>query len=327
MGKTLHQENILVTGGAGFIGSHLVEHLVSLGARVTVYDLFDHNYGGNKFNLRNVEQDVDIIQGDVCNEKSLRDALHGHTIVYHLAAQLSRVISNKKPRKDLKYNNLGMLNLLKATMDTESVHTIIYTGSQAQYGKNSDDILKVNTRMEPVDIYGANKLACENYLHVFGRRNDVCTNTVRLTNVYGPHSQLENPSYGVINQFIKAVVLDETLTVFKPGTMLRDFVFVEDVVKSLVSCAKVNNDGESYIVGSGDSISIKRLADILVDLSGRGRVKLTDWPDEWSTVKVGDIRVDTSKAEAQLEWSPAWSIRNALKETLRFYRKYSNHYV
>jgi len=327
MMSSFKNKSVLVTGGAGFIGSHLAERLVELGSNVTIYDSFSKEYGANRFNISHMRDDIEVVEGNVENKDKLEKALEGKDIIYHLAAQLSRKISNGKPKKDLTYNNIGTINLLESIDSNDGKKEIVYTGSQAQYGKTNGNVIDEKTKQSPVDIYGANKLACEHYMKIYNRRKEISCYTLRLTNVYGPRGQIQNPNYGVINQFIKSAIEDETLNVFDPGSMMRDFIYVSDVVDCMTECIKTGNAGKPYIVGSGSSTTIKNLAELIVKVSSRGSVRIAPWPKGWSDIKVGDIKVDISSTREDMDWNPNTGLEEGLEETISYYQKHFKKYL
>jgi UDP-glucose 4-epimerase len=316
----------VVTGGLGFVGSNLTRRLVHEGASVTVLDARLDAYGSNEYNLEGVRQDVDVVELDVRDGDSVREHVAETDYVFHLAAQLSRPISMNEPVTDLQINCEGTLNVLDAAAAGDDPPKVLFTSSQAVYGRPNSLPLTEQTPPNPLDMYGAHKLAGENYTKIYRQSHGVDTTVVRLTNVYGPRAQLHNPNYGVIQRFIRRALTDDTLTVFEPGTMLRDFVFIEDVVEGLLS-AITTDERSLYLVSSGESTSILELAERIVETADSGRVELTEWPEDWDSIKVGDIRTDPSQLSRDTGWEPTTGLEDGLPETLSFYEENREEYL
>ena len=327
MEKKYENSNVLITGGLGFIGSNLTTRLVGTGANVTLFDSLEPKYGGSLFNISSVKKEINIINNDIRDSKELQRSVENQDYIFHLAAQLSRPVSVNKPIYDSRINCLGSLELLEAVRQSDSTPSVVYSSSQAVFGKPTTLPLTENSRENPIDIYGVNKLASERYFYLYHKIHGISTNTLRLTNVYGPRAQLINPKYGVINKFIRAAIEDNELTVYEPGTMTRDLVFVYDVVDALMKAGVQDPSGENYIIGSGKSISIKELANMIVDIAGSGTVTMTSWPEDWDSIQVGDLRFDISKATVELDWEPTISLHDGLVETIQFYQRNKDNYL
>lgn len=318
--------DVLVTGGLGFIGSNLVHRLVESGSDVTVLDSVDDEYGGNWFNVAKVEDSIDVAIGDIRDEGTIIDLIDGKDFIFHLAAQLSRPISISDPQFDVTVNCTGSLNVLQGARESSTNPIVVFTSSQAVFGSPSELPLTEESPDDPIDIYGANKSAAENYFNIYQQVHGVSTRSVRLTNVYGPRAQLDNPKYGVINKFVRLAFQGETLTVYEPGTMRRDPVFVGDVIDGLLLAGTEGDAGEDYIIGSGKSFTIKALASTIVDAVGQGSVELTEWPEDWDSIRVGDIEVDNTKARRELGWEPNVSLKEGMKRTADYFDGNLNEY-
>jgi UDP-glucose 4-epimerase len=225
---------VLVTGGLGFIGSNLAHELVNRGAEVHLLDARLSEYGSNPANVAGIRDEVRITEADVRDRSGVESPVQSSDVVFHLAAQLSRTVSNEQPATDASINCEGFLNVLKAAESAESSPRVVFTSSQAVVGSPPSLPFDEETPAAPLDVYGANKCAGEHYCRIFDRSRDVPALSVRLTNVYGPRAQLSNPNYGVIHNFIASALRDGSLTVFEPGTMERDFIHVSDIVDGLL---------------------------------------------------------------------------------------------
>lgn len=317
----------LITGGAGFIGSNLAHELVNKEVDVTILDTMSNKYGANKANLDPIQSEVDLVIGDVRDEDIVAELVNNVDAVFHLAAQLSRPISMENPEHDLDINCRGTLTVLEAVRKENPDIPVVYTSSQAIFGKPVELPATEETPPNPVDIYGTHKLAGEQYCRVYHQAYGIGTISLRLTNVYGPRAQLDNPNYGVINKFLRLALKDETLSVYKPGTMIRDPIFVDDVVHVLVSVVERDVSGETFVIGSEQQVPIRELAKTIVETVGKGSVKLVPWPDKWASIRIGDIYVDASKARNRLDWEPQVKLISGLKQTFEYYRDRFDQYI
>lgn len=319
-------KSIVITGGMGFIGSNLARYLVDYEADVTILDSKLDDYGANEFNVEDIESKLSIADVEVRDSDGIRPYIANADIVYHLAAQLSRTESQENPQKDAHINAEGTLNVLEASRRAEVSPRVVFTSSQAVYGAPESLPLTEETTPDPIDIYGVNKLAAEKYCRVYREVHEIETTVVRLTNVYGPRAQLHNPNYGVINKFIKRSLLDQPLTVYRPGEMCRDFIHISDVVEALLAVSRPT-PSSLYLVATGNSTSIKELANRIVAITGSGTVDLVEWPSDWGGIRVGDITANPSRLITETDWEPSVTLNDGLKRTLEFYEANFEKYV
>jgi len=253
---------ILVTGGAGFIGSHLVKKLIELGYTVRVLDNLSR---GKKQNLNGVLNRLDFLVGDVRNRQVVGQAVEGVDAVIHLAALIDVHESKEKPIMYHEVNCTGTLNILEAAKG--EVEKLIYTSTAAVYGNPLKLPVSEEDALNPVSPYAASKLSAENYCMAYLRSYGLRVAILRLFNVYGPGQSLEGYA-GVVPKFIYRISRNLPPTIFGDGTQTRDFVFVDDIVKSILRAMESDAIG-TYNVGTGLSVSIRSLAEMLLDLMNR----------------------------------------------------------
>jgi len=307
---------ILVTGGAGFIGSHIVESLVKNGAEVTVYDNLS---SGSMDNLRRVEEGIEFVKADILDRSKLAAAMKGKDAVSHQAAQLEIMLCTSNPLKDLEINTIGTLNVIGAARGA-GVRKVINASSACVYGQAVSVPENEEHAKNPNWAYGVSKLAAENYCNIASQAGDIeCTN-LRYAIIYGPREW-----YGrVLTMFIKRVLEGKPPVIFGSGNQLRDFTNVSDVVDFHNMC--MENDraiGESYNVSSGVGTSVKELADIVVNASGK------DLKPVYENVKEGEksghmpfrvrlpaelerMVLDNSKARS-LGWFPKTKLEDGIR--------------
>jgi UDP-glucose 4-epimerase len=301
---------VLVTGGAGFIGSHLVKALIEQGDQVRVLDDLS---SGTKENLAGLE--IDLIVGDIRDNGLVERATAGVEIVFHLAAMISPAESMKDPLRCYDVNVNGTLNVLwKAHVS--GAKQVVLASSCAIYG----DASKASSESDPVNPispYAGSKLAAENVASMFSRVYGLSTINLRYFNVYGPGQMADSPYAAAIPIFIAAMHSNMSPTVFGDGHQTRDFVYVSDVVRANLIAAKAERpSGEVYNIAGPTSVSILELLAGLKDiLPGGGEVV-------FAPPRPGDIlhsRADRSKAEGALGYRPEIALEQGLQRTVQWY--------
>lgn len=309
---------ILVTGGAGFIGSHLADRLVALGHRVVVIDNESTGLG------ENVPAAARYIKGDVTAMADLEPAFAtGLDAVCHIAGQVSLIRSYTDAGVDLRTNVLGTLNVLQQCL-THRVPRLLYAGSMTAYGNTEVVPTPEDTPCEPVSYYGITKYAAERYVRTTADRPDLDftfnVTCFRMYNVYGPRQSVDNPYQGVLGIFVGNVLRGERITIYGDGEQSRDFVYIDDVVNAWASALRNPvSYGQVINLGSGRRLAIKDLARIVIETVSGSR----DYPIVHEAVRPGELRgveADISRARAVLGWAPTVSFEAGLEETVRWAR-------
>ncbi|MBS3147507.1 NAD-dependent epimerase/dehydratase family protein [Candidatus Woesearchaeota archaeon] len=243
-----------VTGGAGFIGSHLVEALVKEGHEVTV---FDNLRSGKESNLSTVRGKITFIKGDITKPLDL-EAIHGHDVCFHLAAIPSVPYSIEHPIEVHDVNATGTLNVLEACRK-HHIKKVVYSSTAAVYG-DEPTLPKTETSViKALSPYAASKLAGEYYIHLYASLYNLPTVALRYFNVYGPRQDPTSPYSGVITKFVTLLRQGKQPTLFANGTNTRDFVYVGDIVQANIKA--VNAPSGTYNAATGTQITIKELFD------------------------------------------------------------------
>ncbi|MGB0908787.1 MAG: NAD-dependent epimerase/dehydratase family protein [Nitrospirales bacterium] len=254
--------HVLVTGGAGFIGSHSVEALLQAGARVRVLDSF---ITGSRQNLPS-HPDLEICTGDIRELKDVADAAVGITHILHLAAQVSVQDSIADPTKSCHVNIQGFVNVLN-TLRTHQVQRVVYASSAAVYGYPIQLPLLETTPVKPISPYGLEKSINDQYAFLFHELFGCSTFGLRYFNVYGPRQDPQSPYAGVISKFMDCVQQEQPLTLFGDGTQTRDFVFVKDVAQANVRALQAQTLGVCH-VATGTSRSLLDMIHVLSECVG-----------------------------------------------------------
>ncbi|MCS7201473.1 MAG: NAD-dependent epimerase/dehydratase family protein [Dictyoglomus sp.] len=308
MEKFFKGKLVLVTGGAGFIGTNLVRRLLKEGAKVRVLDNF---FTGLKENLKDL--DIEIVEGNVENLEDVYNSLKDIEIVFHLAAR-NIIASTKEPYKDFLTNVLGTINILKACLEKNfKVKKIVYASSVSIYGNAK--YLPINEEDSKIILnpYAASKLSAEAYCSAFFETYGIPINVVRYSNVYGPYQNPLNPYCGVVSKFITWALSGEPILIYGDGEQTRDFTYVEDVVEATLKAATIM-PGLTFNIGSGIETSINKLAQLIIELTeSKSQILHIEKRD------IDDVRrrvLNIEFARRVLRWSPKIDLYQGLKNTI-----------
>jgi UDP-glucose 4-epimerase len=318
---------VLITGGLGFIGSNLAIRLVDLGAEVNVVDAMIPGYGGNLFNIEPVRGKVRVNFCDVCDIHAMNYLVRGQDYVFHLAGQVSHVLSLSNPFPDIEFNIKGTAVLMEACKLENPSAKIVHTGTRGQYGSAVQLPVGEDAPTNPKGIYEISNLAAEMIIKVYNDVHHVPSVLLRLTNIYGPRAQMKHSQYGVVNWFVRLAVDDEPIKVFGDGRILRDFLYVDDCVDALLMSALCEEAaGEILNVGIDKPTSFVELAETIVRVAGTGRWEFAPFTPERQAQEPGDFYSDISKIRRMVGWEPTTSLEKGLEKTIAYYRCHKAHY-
>jgi nucleoside-diphosphate-sugar epimerase len=318
---------LLITGGAGMIGSTLAHLAVAHGAEVTVLDALIPMYGGNPFNLKGVMDQIDFIQGDIRDPEVLLQAVAGADYIFSLAAQVSYVDSNVHPLLDLDINCRGHINLLNACAKVNRQAKLVFTSSRFVYGTIEYNPVDEKHPFNCLSIYGIHKLAGEKYYRFYHDAQGLATVSVRIANPYGPRQQMKHSKYGIVNWFIRLALEGKPLTVYGAGTQQRDYIFVDDLAEALVQVALAKETaGEVYNLGSGAGTAFTDMANLVAELIPGTEVRQVEWPKDRYFVETGDYISNINKISAATGWVPKTSFKEGIARTIDFYRRHRAMY-
>ena len=304
---------VLVTGGAGFVGSHIVDRLLAQDLEVVVTDNLQTGRLENIAKHKN-DKRLRIVRGDIRDPQVVKDSVEGVEAVLHQAAMVSVMQSFENPVLTNEVNTSGTLNLLKASVDS-GVKRFVYASSCTVYGNTETVPINEDCLPKPVSPYGVSKLAAEDYVKIFGDTYGLETVCLRYFNVYGPRQSYSEYS-GVITQFINRLVKDLSPVVFGDGDQTRDFVHVYDVAEAnMLSLKTVGIAGETFNIGSGVATTISQLANMLLGITNKTHLKLVH-----SEPRKGDIKhsfADVSRARKRLQFNPKVSLKDGLETLIK----------
>lgn len=314
--KAMHTlRQALVTGGAGFIGSHLVEALVASGCRVIVVDNLST---GHRRNLDHLGDRIEFVEGDIRDAVLLDRVMNGCDVVFHQAALVSVTQSVQDPSDSCDINELGTVRVLDAAR-RNGVRRVVLASSSAVYGDDPQLPKTEALTPHPLSPYAVQKLAGEFYASVFGTLYALETVCLRYFNVFGPRQDPSSPYSGVISIFMTQAAAGLPPTIYGDGNQTRDFVYVKDVVSAnLLAAVNSAAVGRVFNVGTGSSIRIRELWRLIGELS------TCEVEPRFAPPRAGDIResvADISEIKDALGFSPQVRLREGLVDTFNWYRE------
>jgi UDP-glucose 4-epimerase len=308
----MRNKKVLVTGGAGFIGSNLVKHLIKEENSVTVLDNFMSGYRSNLDSFPSVR----IIEGDVRDQAAVEEAIQGAEVVFHLAASVGNKRSIDHPLIDAEINVLGTLQILEAARK-QGVRKIVTSSSAGIFGELKTMPIKEDHPVEPDSPYGCTKLCEEKLCLAYAKLYPIEAVCLRYFNVYGPNQRFD--SYGnVIPIFVFRMLRNETLIIYGDGEQTRDFVHVDDVVQANIKAADSIGFSGALNIASGTSVTINRLVEIITK-NEVNAIKI-----EHTAERPGDVRhslADLSFAYQKINYKPSINLENGIDEYVSWARK------
>ncbi|MDW8145647.1 MAG: NAD-dependent epimerase/dehydratase family protein [Roseiflexaceae bacterium] len=318
---------VLITGGMGFIGSTLAHRLVELDAQVTLVDSLIPIYGGNQRNIAGIEHRVRVNIADVRDEYSMNYLVQGQDYLFNLAGQTLHLNSMTDPYTDLEINCRAQLSILEACRKNNPRLKLVYASTRQIYGK--PDYLPVDERhlLHPVDVNGVNKMAGEWYHILYNNVYGIRACALRLTNTYGPRMRVKDARQTFLGIWIKRLIDEEPIQVFGDGSQIRDFNYVDDVVEALLMAgASPAADGGIFNLGSDETINLRNLAELLIEINGGGTFEIVPFPPDRKAIDIGDYYADYRLIQGRLGWRPKVPLREGLRRTLEFYRREREYY-
>jgi len=311
--KEFKNKRVLVTGGAGFIGSNLVNKLVKLGAKVTV---LDDLFTGDAGHIDSMA-DIHFVNGSVTDRNLVDQLVKQVRLVFHLAAR-NMIVSTKDPYHDLQVNVYGTFNILEAARKYK-VERVVYASSASVYGNSRYLPINEDDRLNILNPYAASKLSSENYCMAFYETFGVPVTILRYSNVYGYNQSPKNAYCGVISKFFNNATKGKPPEIHGDGEQTRDFTFIEDVVDAtLLAAVCPKAEGEIFNVGTGLETSINELAKIIIELTGNSME-----PTYIDRRDIDNLRrrvLNIEKIRKDLKWIPETTLKRGLEKTYTWFK-------
>src|SRR3989344_5793064 len=289
---------VLITGGTGFIGTHLEKRLQDLQAKVEIFDLSNGD--------------------DICDfQKVKATARKKFDVIYHLAGFSGSKESNENIEECFKINTIATVNLMKSLAKFSSSSKLVISSSRLEYGR--PQYLPVDEKHPtlPISAYGLSKLIATQMALIHHKLNGLKITVFRTSNVYGPHLLSKFSGYNIINHFIDIAKNNGTLTIYGDGEQLRDYIFVDDLVEAFILAGGKNASGEIYNLGFGKGIKLKDMAKMIIKAVGIGRIVYKQWPKDYKEVETGSYISDISKIKRELGFKPKIDFETGDRKTLK----------
>jgi UDP-glucose 4-epimerase len=284
-------------------------------------------YGGNLFNIEPIKDQVTINFGDICDTHAMNWLVRGQDYVFHLAGQVSHVMSLDNPFPDIEYNIKGTAVVMEALRLFNPSARLVFTGTRGQYGPAVSLPVDENAATNPKGIYEISNLTAEKIIKTYNDIHGIRSVMLRLTNVYGPRAQMKHSRFGVLNWFVRLAIDDETIKVFGDGSILRDFLYVDDCVEAILASALHEaSTGEIFNVGVDVPTSFLDLVKCIIDIAGTGRWEFAPFSPEREAQEPGSFYSDISKIRKVVGWKPLISLEEGLRRTIDYYRSHRNFY-
>ena len=319
--------NVLITGGAGFIGSNLARTLVGMNAKVTLVDSFIPEYGGNLENIACIRDRVQLNIADVRDPHAMRYLIQGQDYLFNLAGQTSHMDSMTDPFTDLDINTKAQLFILESCRQYNPDIRIVFAGTRQIYGK--PDYLPVDEQhaIRPVDINGIHKLAGEWYHLLYHSVYGIRSTILRLTNTYGPCMRIKDARQTFVGIWLRRLLEEQPFEVWG-GEQLRDFTYVDDCVSALLLAAKAPQaEGKVYNLGGDKVVSLRELADMLVSIYGSGEYTLKEFPADRKKIDIGDYYSHDGLIRQELGWAPHTTLEQGLGKTCAYFQSRLDAYL
>jgi len=332
----INEKNILVTGGAGFIGSHLCERLLKENAKVTV---FDNLSTGKIENLADIMDKIEFVRGDIKDYNEVKKVIKGKDIVIHEAFPYG-VATRELDKQFVEDGSIGTFNVLRASVEND-VKKVVYASTVAVYGEQEYVPIDEEHKKDPFLPYGATKYIGELYCSTFNRVYGLDTVSLRYFNVYGP--RYATFDHSAMIHFLERSIENKTLLIYGDGNQIRDYTYISDIVEGTILAVKKDGlNGEVFNLGEGQGIKIIDLAKKIVEISGKNLEIRFAKPEEYRYIKKGlpygvtkktddgylDTRnyiADINKARKILGYNPKTGIDDGIKITLEWMKRRGRH--
>ncbi len=325
--ETFSGSSVLITGGMGFIGSNLAIRLVDLKAHVLILDGLLEGHGGNPFNIESICDKARVNVSDIRDFNALRYLVEGKDFIFHLAGQNDHVLSLTNPFPDIDINIKGTATLLEACKRYNPKAKLVYTGTRGEYGPSTALPVREDAPLHPKGIYELSSLTAQKLFQVFHDNHNLRSVTLRLTNTYGPRAQMRHDRFGVANWFVRKAIDNETIQLFGDGSIMRDFLYVEDAVEAILACASTPEAfGEIFNVGIDVPSSFLEFAKKVISVTGTGSWEFVPFTPDRAAQEPGHYYSDITKIRTIVKWEPKIDLDEGVRRTVEYYNKYKDHY-
>lgn len=318
---------VVVLGGMGFIGSALARRLVELGSEVVVVDSQLPGSGANPFNLNGYERRLRVVHGDIRDAAELRPHLRTCAFLFNLAAQVSHQASIEEPLIDLDINGRAPLAILEICRAENPGVVIVYGSTRQIYGRPERLPVDESHPIRPVDVNGIDKHAGEEFHRLYHDLHGMRCCSLRLTNTYGPRMRIADARQTFVGIWLRSIIEQRPFELWG-GDQLRDFTYVDDAVEAFLRAAvSETTAGTAFNVGGDDTVSLRRLAELLVAANGGGQFAIREFPAARKRIDIGDYYSDDRAFRKATGWKPLTALADGLHQSLVYFREHFSHYI
>lgn len=314
----MNKKDALILGGAGFIGSNISKRFLNGGYRVIVIDGLLKNTGGRIENLLGILKDIEFIQERIEKVKNLKNYVQETEIIVDCMGWTAHLAAFKNPSYDLELNALSHLRLIDALKNCP-YKNIIYIASRGQYGNSDIEEITEETKMEPLDVQGVNKLTAENYFRIFSKRLNLNVASLRLGNCFGQNQLIDYEDIGLVGSLIKNSLLGKEIVIYGKKRK-RALTYVVDVVEVVFQLAEGLLSGFNAYNLAGSDVYLIDIAKKILDITGSGSVKIEDMPKDIGGIDIGNAKVNEDKLKTKLGKIPVTNLDLALKSTINYFK-------
>jgi nucleoside-diphosphate-sugar epimerase len=319
-------KNVLITGGAGFIGSALARRLVSAGAKVTLVDSMIPEYGGNLFNIHDIKDQLEFNICDVRDTYAMGYLVKGKDYLFNLAGQTSHIDSMHNPIDDLEINAKAQLSTLEACREHNGDVRIVFASTRQIYGRPQYLPVDEDHPIIPVDVNGINKTSGEWFHLLYQDVYNIPTSVLRLTNTYGPGMRIVDARQTFVGIWIRLLLEQQPFKIWG-GSQKRDFNYVDDVVDAfLLSATNEDAIGQVFNLGSSEVVTLLELAECLAGFGDSG-YEVEEFPEDRKKIDIGDYYSDFSRIKETLDWTPKVNLETGMQRTVSYYQSNIKHYT
>lgn len=314
-------KKVLITGGAGFIGSNLARRVLDLGAKVVLVDSLIPEYGGNLQNLAGIADRVQLNISDVRDEHSMRYLVQGQEYLFNLAGQTSHMDSMRDPFVDLEINCHAQLSILETCRKYNPAIRIVFASTRQLYGK--PDYLPVDEKhlLRPVDVNGVNKMAGEWYHILYNNVYGIPSCSLRLTNTYGPCMRVKDARQTFLGIWCRLLMEGKPFEVWG-GEQKRDYTYVDDAVEAfLLAACHPQAVGKVFNLGGNCVVTLQETAQAMIQANGGGQFVVKEFPPDRKRIDIGDYYADDQAIRSALGWTVRVPLEEGMRRTLDYYRQ------
>lgn len=316
--------NILILGGAGFVGSNLVRYcLQDKKNKITVIDSLEPRLSSSIDNVSDILHKINFIKGDIRDSKLMKKVVVGNDVIFNCAAQSSHPLSLKDPIFDIQTNCIGNITVLESVKNCNPSCKVVYISSSTVIGKAINDIVDESHGEKPLDIYSANKGVSEKYHYIYHKVYDLNTIVLRFANIYGPYGKGFS-EYGFVNYFIWLAQHGKKIPIYGDGNQTRNVMYVEDAVDLIYKCANERKlIGQIFFAVHTEHYTVKQIAQEIIKIFSNGSIEMIPWPDIRRRIEIDKLQISGKKLYQLLHWKPRFNLQEGLEKTKSIIEKQS----